>query len=396
MKKALIGTSALIAVGLLTAQGASAADKIKLGISGNYRVLGGIVNQDDGTGAAQGVTGARDHGIGADGKINFSGSTTLDSGIEVGVRIELEAQTVGDMIDEQYMWIENTDVWGRLEFGDRDGADNKMNVLAPFVFGPAIVGVQTIMLASTPGQGGGNAFSSTNEAQIPIVVPGLSGDSTKITYYTPKFSGAQIGISYTPESSENLGAGFGSAIGGTDNTGFVPAGPTAADLSEILEMGANWSGDMGDAKVRLSATMAQASGEAALGQNVNDRDEWTAAFSVAMNGISFGAQYQDGETNGGQLSTTSQTDDTEMRAGITYATGAWTLGVEYASREVEDTTGAIGEDEVTVLGLGANRSLGAGVSAGVGVHMWSWDDNLSVAANENDATEFFFVTQVSF
>jgi len=87
MKKVLIGTSALIAVGLLTAQGASAADRISLGVSGNYRVLGGFVNQDDGTG--QSANGSRNHGIGTDGKINFSGSTTLDNGIEVGVRVEL-------------------------------------------------------------------------------------------------------------------------------------------------------------------------------------------------------------------------------------------------------------------------------------------------------------------
>jgi len=384
MKKALIGTSALIAVGLLTAQGASAADKISLGISGNYRVVGGSVSQDDG--ATESVSGARDHGIGADGKINFSGSTTLDSGIEVGVRIELEAQTVGDMIDEQFMWIENTDVWGRLEFGDRDGADNKMNVLAPFVFGPMIVGVQTIMLASAPGAGGGNAFGSTNSASIPIVVPGLSGDSTKLTYYTPKFSGAQIGISYTPESAENRGAGFGTAAGGTDTT--------AGNLSEILELGANWSGDLGDASVRVSATMASASGEAASGVNVNDSDEWTAAFSVSMNGFSFGYQHQNGETGGGSASTVVQRDNIETRAGLTYSMGAWKYGVEYASRAVE--VSATGEDEVTIWGLGANRTLGAGISAGVGVHLWDWSDDLSAAASENDATEFFFVTQVSF
>ncbi|CAN0484488.1 unnamed protein product, partial [Laminaria digitata] len=201
MKKALIGTSALIAVGLLTAQGAAAADRIELDMGGNYRVLGGIVNQDDGTGES--VAGARDHGIGTDGKINISGTTTLDNGIEVGVRVELEAQTITDQIDEHYVWIENTDVWGRIEMGDRDGADNKMNVLAPFVFGSAIVGVQTIMLASAPGTAGASSFGSTNSAQVPIVVPGLSGDSTKITYYTPMFSGVQLGISYTPESSEN-------------------------------------------------------------------------------------------------------------------------------------------------------------------------------------------------
>jgi predicted porin len=113
-----------------------------------------------------------------------------------------------------------------------------------------------------------------------------------------------------------------------------------------------------------------------------------------MNGWSFGGQYQNGETNGGAASTTVQRDDIEMRFGLTYATGAWLLGVEYASREVE--VSATGEDEVTIWGLGAKRNLGAGISAGVGVHMWDWDDDLSAAASENDATEFFFVTEVSF
>jgi hypothetical protein len=384
MKKALIGTSALIAVGLLTAQGASAADRISLGLSGNYRVVGGIVNQDDGTGES--VAGARDHGIGTDGKINFSGSTTLDNGIEVGVRVELEAQGIADTIDEHYIWIENTDVWGRLEFGDRDGADNKMNVLAPFVFGPMIVGVQTIMLASGPGAAGASVFGSTNSAAVPIVVPGLSGDSTKLTYFTPRFSGVQLGISYTPESTENLGAGFGTPVGGLETTN--------GDLSEILEIGGNWNGNLGDASVRASATYASADGENAVGANRNDRDEWTGAISFSMNGWSFGGQYQNGETNGGAASTTTQRDDIEMRFGLTYATGAWVLGLEYASREVE--VSATGEDEVTIWGLGANRNLGAGISAGIGVHIWDWSDDLSAAASENDATEFFFVTQVSF
>lgn len=386
MKKALIGTSALIAVGLLTAQGASAADRISLGLSGNYSVLGGIVNQDDGT--AESVAGARDHGIGADAAINFSGSTTLDNGMEVGVRIQMEGQdgSLSGDVDENFIWIENTDVWGRVEMGNRDGADNKMNVLAPFVFGPAIVGVQTIMLASAPGTAGASSFGSTNGAAIPAVVPGLSGDSTKITYYTPRFSGVQLGISYTPESTVELGATFGTPVAALETTN--------GDLSEILEIGANWNGNLGDASVRASATYAAADGENAVGATRNDRDEWTGAISFSMNGWSLGGQYQNGETNGGAASTTVQRDDIEMRFGLTYATGAWVLGVEYASREVEVT--ATGEDEVTIWGLGANRNLGAGISAGIGVHLWDWSDDLSAAASENDATEFFFVTQVSF
>lgn len=379
MKKALIGTSALLAVGLLTAQGAQAADRISLGISGNYRVLGGFVNQDDGTGEA--ANGTRDHGIGADGKINFSGSTTLDNGIEVGVRVELEAQTVADQIDEHYIWIENTDVWGRIEMGDRDGAGNKMVTLGPLVFGPAIVGLQTMQLAQAPTAANGQ------NAGVPTVLNGLSGDSTKITYFTPRFSGVQLGISYTPESTENLGGNtFGAPIGGTDNT--------ATDLSEIMELGANWNGNLGDAAVRASASYATADAEAAAGTSRNDRDEWSIGFQASMMGWAFGGHYVDGETNGGQLSTTQQRDDIEWRAGLTYSTGPWLLGLEYATRQFEDD--ATGEDEVEVWGLGAKRTLGPGVTAGLGIHMWDWEDDDNAALAENDATEIFFVTEISF
>ena len=374
MKKALIGTSALIAVGLLTAQGASAEEKIKLGLSGNYRVLGGIVNQDDGP--TNDAANTRNHGIGTDGKINFSGKTTLDSGIEVGVKAELEVQNQGEMIDEQYMWIENTDVWGRIEMGDRDGAGNKMNTLAPFVFGAAIVGVQTIQLANSP----------ANSAAFVVAVPGMSGDSTKITYYTPKFGAAQIGISYTPDSDEQIGGAFGTSIARGDSD--------ANDVSEILEIGANWSGSMGDAKVNASAAYASGKGEAATAAAVNDADRWAVGAKIAMNSWALGGQYINNETGGGALATTIQRDDITTRVGLTYANGPWLYGAEYANRSIEVT--ATGEDEATVWGVGAKRTLGAGVTAGIGVHVWDWQDDLSAVAGENDATEFFFITEISF
>ena len=111
-------------------------------------------------------------------------------------------------------------------------------------------------------------------------------------------------------------------------------------------------------------------------------------------GWAFGAQYQNGETNGTALSTTQERDDIEWRAGLTYSTGPWLLGLEYASREVE--VSATGEDSVEIWGLGAKRTLGPGVTAGLGIHLWSWEDDLNAAASENDATEIFFVTEISF
>jgi predicted porin len=374
MKKALIGTSALIAVGLLSAQAAYAADPLKLGISGNYRVVGGYVSQDDGTG--EGAANSRNNGIGTDGLVTFRGSTTLDNGIEVGVSADLELQETGgagggDTIDEHYMWIENTDVWGRIEMGDRDGAHNKMNTLAPFVFGVSIVGVQTIQLATAPAGSGG----------FILLVP-RSSDNTKITYYTPKFGGFQLGMSYTPDPRENVGR-FGAG---------TPVDNTAGALDSFIDFGANWNGKLGDASVSVSGAYSMASAQAALSK---DLEEWDAGVKVSMKGWSFGGQYRDEkDINAGGLNTTTDLERTSWKLSGTYATGPWLLGVEYAQEDTDVTTTT--EDQVTVWGVGAKRTLGPGVSAGVAVHIWDWEDDANSRAAENTATEFLLITEVSF
>jgi len=369
MKKALIGTSALIAVGLLSAQAANAAEQISLGLSGNYRVVAGYVNQDDGTG--QGAANRRNHTIGTDGLINFRGSTTLDNGIEVGVSADLELQENADYIDEHYIWLENMDVWGRIELGDRDGAHNKMNTLAPIVFVPNIVGAAAFQVANAPtGSGGGI-----------LLVPRPS-DATKATYYTPKFGGFQLGISYTPENAENLGRSGAGA--NTDND--------AGAVGEFIDLGANWKGKLGDASVSASLAYSKADGEAV---NTNDLKEWSAGLNVSMMGWSIGGQYkQEDDTTPGDASTVADTERTSWKLSGTYATGPWVLGIEYAKEDTEVT--ATTEDEVTVWGVGAKRTLGPGVTAGLAVRIWEWEDDANVVASENDATEILLITEVSF
>ncbi|MDA1057866.1 MAG: porin [Proteobacteria bacterium] len=372
MKKALIGTSALIAVGLLSAQAANAADAISLGLSGNYRVVGGFVNQDDGTG--QGAANTRSHQIGTDGAVAISGSTTLDNGMKVGVRAELEladAGTAGDTIDEHYIWLENTDAWGRIELGDRDGAHNKMNTLAPFVFGVSIVGVQTMQMATAPAGSGG----------FILLVPRPS-DATKVTYYTPRFSGVQLGMSYTPDNAENIGR-FGAGTT-TEND--------AGALDSFIDVGANWNGKLGDASVRVSGAYSTASAEATASK---DLTEWSVGLNVGMNGWAFGAQYRDEEDTGaGGLSTVAELERISWKISGTYATGPWLLGIEYAQEDTEVTTTT--EDQVTVWGVGAKRTLGPGVSAGLAVHIWEWEDDANAVAAQNDATEILLITEISF
>jgi len=374
MKKALIGTTALIAVGLLNVAAAQAADKIKLGVGGFYNTGIGFSSEDDGVGELG--AGDRNHAINVDSEVSFRGSTTLDNGIEVGFQAELEIadNTTADRIDEHYVWFENMDVWGRVEIGDRDGAEAKTMTFGPAVNFQVITGLTAMTWRNGPGAASGNtAFFG------PVVLGGalFLGDSTKVTYYTPKFSGLQLGVSYTPESSENQKG--------------LATDSTAGDTSEGKAVGASWAGSMGDASVRASAGWSSADAEGLLS---NDRTQWVAGLNVSMNGWQFGGGYVNDETNGGAVTATNiQYDNIQYRVGLVYSTGAYTTGVAYANQTVDAATG---EDSATVWSIQGKKSLGAGVSVGAGVRQWSWEDADSLAANEHDATEYFFVTAVSF
>ena len=43
----------------------------------------------------------------------------------------------------------------------------------------------------------------------------LSGDSEKISYFSPRFAGLQVGVAYTPDNSEEATAGQVRAKGGS-------------------------------------------------------------------------------------------------------------------------------------------------------------------------------------
>ena len=104
MKRLLLGSTALVAAGLV-AGAADAAEKITLGVGGYYRAAFGVVNEDDDTGDAG--DNRDSHAIAQDAEVHFKGSTKLDNGIEVGARIELEGRSGDpDPIDERYIYFQ--------------------------------------------------------------------------------------------------------------------------------------------------------------------------------------------------------------------------------------------------------------------------------------------------
>ncbi|MBT5433793.1 MAG: porin, partial [Rhodospirillaceae bacterium] len=103
MKKLLLGTTALVSAGFV-AQNAQAADPIELSIGGYHNWAFFFADNDStpatGTLPAEPGFGLGDHDLKFSGEVQLRGSTVLDNGLEVGVRIEIEGETQGDQMDE--------------------------------------------------------------------------------------------------------------------------------------------------------------------------------------------------------------------------------------------------------------------------------------------------------
>ncbi len=373
MKKLLYGTTALVAAGMLST-GAYAADPIEISVGGYFAAGFAMMSQDDGVGQAAANT--RDHSISREGEIWFTGSSTLDNGVTVGVNVQLEAETCGDQIDESFIWFEGS--FGKLQIGAENGAAQGLNVGVPkptnFFWG-----VNSAVMAFVSGGGNavGNYIQYGNE---------FDGDQEKFTYYTPVLGGAQFGVSYTPDNKEIGVAGATGAIGNRT----VDPDNNVGQQSEIMSIGARWTGDLGGAGIRIGGGYMKGNLEVSAAGS-EDRDAWGAGVSISWNQFNFGTHYltDDGGTSG------DNTDRADWTVGANYSMGPWQFGVEYGVGSLEAGAGG-GEDETTAFAVGVNYGLGGGVSVQAEIQWWDIDDNLDAAANENDATVFLVGTTLFF
>jgi len=392
MRKLLYGSTALVAAGLV-AGGASAAERIQMGLGGYFAAFFVAGSEDDS--AIRGEPGAnrRSHKLAREGEIFFRGKTTLDNGIEVGVHVELEAETCGDQIDESYIWFEGA--YGRLVLGAENSAPYLMAYGAPAP-SSGQHGVNSPNFRHL--QLGGNAAASLQAGSgAPSTVVNLSNDSEKITYFTPRLAGFQFGISYTPDNCEETATG-GVGVGcGGSYAGFQPDN-TVGQWSEIVEIGVNYVNKFGDVGVALFAGYGHGDLEAnavPAAPTLTDRDLWAVGGQLSYAGFTFGASYLDDD--GGTRNTNAIDDNKQWNVGLRYAWGPWGVGIAYANAQTDfNAVAGGGEDEIDMFEVGGSYALGPGITLEGGVQFWDVKDAASAPGSENDATIFFIGTVLVF
>lgn len=315
MKKYLLGTAAAVAcLGITT--GAQADGKINLELGGYF--LGYMAFTDNAFESASDafipMSEDRSYKFGSDSEVHFKGDMTLDNGLVVGFKAELElendsngAGSSADTIDEVYMYLQGG--WGMIEFGQQDGVGDHFRVQSP----RALVQIG----ANDPDNDPLNLanISTVNET---------SNDNTKITYMTQSFSGLKLGVSFTPDASKNP-AGFTTAM---ENVG-----------DEIVEVGAYYSRKIEDVDFAMSATYVTADDSGLT----YDLKEWNVGAQVGVAGFTFGGSYRDSEgfavrgmANRAVGAMAMGNEYTAYDVGLGYETGPWKVTVQYAAHEADD------------------------------------------------------------
>lgn len=401
IKKSLLLQTALVAAaGLMLADSAFAQTKAEpLGVTvGGYMTRTfKVQDRDKQTGSAQTDKSAATFGA-PNAEIWFSLRAVLDNGLRVGGRVELEAATDGDQIDESYLWFEND--LGKIELGSTDRVAAKMQYFSPNT--------------TLPGQD--NISTATSE-NAPFVVPANNragptqmwfsnhgNDTEGVNFYTSSNryfgskagKGLQLGFSYVPDGCQdynNAGGQFAAAGNITScDAGF---GSTVnGGVRNHFNVAANYIESFGDLTVALSAGY------------VNTRIE-SIGINTATNAGTAGQSRKDGWQAGGQF-TYALGGGSTIGAGGGYKSEevtatldrrAWILGFLYTTNGSQPGSIGVGgdywhavgketgfaDDKADIYQLGVSYMLATGIKLYGGAGTYEFKDGNGVAANQSKA-----------
>ena len=385
MKKILFATTAI--AGLATVATPAMADALELDLGGFYRGYGVYADNED-TGLD-----TRDFDLRHDAEIHFTGETTLDNGLTVGVHSEMELAAdnldgtgnVGNNADQDEIYAYMSGTWGRINWGQEDGAAYLLQVAAPSA-DSNIDGlrtyIQAVNLADVAAAGTPAAFSAygvDGAMDYAQDMNGLGETANKITYLTPKFGGFQAGVSYAPELSDDpnvVGGGIGSMATNDD----------AGEFEDLIEGAVRFDGAWNEVGFSVGGGYGFASSEfegvgaGAVGSD--DFDQWNVGVNFQWMAFELGGAYL--ESNNG-IDTDGDTDT--WVAGLGWNNGPYALGATWMNKDAE--AGDLDLDRYTV---GGTYSYGPGMTFRGAVAYFDGDSTVG----DIETTQVTLGTEINF
>ena len=369
MKKTLLGSTALVAVGLL-ASPALASDPLKVTIGGNV-VTGFYVIDADSVGGIE----FQDTKVALVARnIDIKAEGTLDNGLVAGVMAKLmlntdfqnsanQANISGSTATFRQLFAYLEGGFGKFEIGGTDGAAYKMHYTSPW-FVPGN-GVDSPNIYNHPA----GLIANTRASTFSL----MATDANKISYFTPRLAGFQLGASFTPDTSLNGPAanGYGAGLKYTTFSGN--------NIGNVFEIAANYAGTLGGVDVGVDGFYVNGS----VNDNNNftnfsngaDPEEYGFGANLGYAGFTLGGAYYKSTDLDYSLGQSVAFKDVEAKvwtAGLKYATGPWQVGVAYLKSQddgsVAPSIGALGAEQ-SFWQIGGGYSLGSGVDLGLDLQL---------------------------
>lgn len=389
MKKILLGTTGLVAVAMLATAASAETPKVTLGGFSDFQASW---TEDDNDGANRStgfrndneitvkVDGKTSGGLGYGAEIDLEadisdtrGGNALVGGVPAGSSSDADNQ--GLNASRTFTYLEGN--WGRVELGSNKSVASTMRVDASSI-AAATGGINGAWTYSVFPGAAANTTNFITTSKLPSehgVATAFGNESTynatKVSYYTPKFSGFQAGVSYTPQ---------------IDDRGQTMTRSDVTSVSDVVDLGLGYEGVFSGVKLAAAGTYEFGNGGGAAGAPsgfTQDISAWNVGAVVGLYGFDIAGSYG----SWGDSGITGTGDGDYWTAGVGYTTGPIGLSATYLTSE-------LGSADFENIVLGADYKLAAGLTPYAEVSFY--DFSSPVAADNNEGTTVILGTQVAF
>lgn len=361
--------------------GQAEAGPFDVGVKGHFGAFMVAADEQDRRGGA--AEGRRGHKVAKESEIHVHARTVWDNGTRAGAIVQLEGETDVSQVDESFLWMEGR--LGRFEIGSKAGPPAEMHYASlPPSFGHH--GLDNANFVHV-------AAGSNRTLRFPhTAVLSLTAKAERMSYYTPRLGGMQLGLSYVPDvcKEDVLVPPFVERCGGSYSGLAQETSNLAFARGNAVEGAINYVSRIAELDVRLSAAYATGEAKASAAIGADDPSEYSTGVQLGYAGFVLGGGYHEARNEFAQRAV----DSTDFNVGLVYQYPAWSFGVQYAERDVSLPGG--GEDSLDAVEVGGYVTIGPGIIAMYGLQFWDIASATADPAAENEACIGFLGFNVFF
>jgi hypothetical protein len=319
-------------------------------------------------------------------RVNITATQKTDSGLTYGSRTRMRFGAVAGgtgtsdvSYDISTIFINGS--FGQVVLGNGYGLFSNL-IVAADAWG---TGGSDGLFGNFVGGRAGTGFPSAKEYTAG------DGSNSRVYYFSPNFSGFAAGVSYTPvagsTTNRNLGRGF-------------EFDKNLATFNDVIELVARYSDKVGAADVTLVAGYTFGEGRPGTGATnageTEDLSAWSLLARIGYGPFAISGHYVN-NGQGGQTKTAAFKEDGTSWALFAQYTvlPELTLGASYGVVNSAGSTAVRGDNERTVISVGASYTVAPGLT--LRPEWANYDYDTSEAGQRGDSGNvWIFRTQVNF